>query len=80
MYLIEHISRLQSDGREDTVSVHLPGVDEEQVSPDTKEAMACFMRMAATFAKSAVAQDRAEWLEDACRVLNRVMDDCSRRD
>ena len=80
MYLIEQISRLQADGRDDTVSVHLPSLDEESLSPETVEAMATFMRMAATFAKSAGSQDQAEWLEEACRVLNRVMDDCSRRD
>lgn len=78
MYLIEHFSRLQQDGREDTVSVFLANVDEDKLSPEVKENIATFMRMAATFAKMAVVHNKTEYLEMGCRVLNRAMADCSK--
>jgi hypothetical protein len=78
MYLIEHFSRLQQDGREDTVSVFLASIDEDQLSPEMKEQVATFMRMAATFAKMAVQHDKPAYLELGCRMLNRAMADCSK--
>lgn len=78
MYLIESFSRLQQGGRDDTVSVYMPGVNEDELSDDAKEGIAMFMRMAATFAKQALVQGKAEHLEHGCRVLNRAMEDCSR--
>lgn len=78
MYLIEHFSRLQTGGREDTVSVYLSGVDEEQLAPEVVEAAACFMRMAATLAKLALVQNQPASLESACRLLNRALEDASR--
>jgi hypothetical protein len=78
MYLIEHFSRLQQDGREDTVSVFLASIDEDKLSPEMKEQVATFMRMAATFAKMAVQNDKPEYLELGCRMLNRAMADCSK--
>jgi hypothetical protein len=78
MYLIESFSRLQQGGRDDTVSVYMPSVNEEQLSDDAKEGIAMFMRMAATFAKQAIVANKAEFLEHGCRVLNRAMEDCSR--
>lgn len=77
MYLIEHFSRLQPEAREDSVSVFFANMADEQVSPEAKEAIATFMRMAATFAKQAVQSNRAEHLERGCRMLNRAMEDCS---
>lgn len=78
MYLIEHFSRLQQDGREDTVSVFLASIDEDKLSPEMKEQVATFMRMAATFAKMAVQNEKPEYLELGCRMLNRAMADCSK--
>ena len=78
MYLIEQFSRLQQDGRDDTVSVYMAGVDEDKLSPEVKETMATFMRMAATFAKMAALNNKTEALEKGCRVLNQAMADCSR--
>jgi hypothetical protein len=78
MYLIEHFSRLQQDGREDTVSVFLASIDEDKLSPEMKEQVATFMRMAATFAKMAVQNNKPEYLELGCRMLNRAMADCSK--
>ena len=78
MYLIEGFSRLQQGGREDTVSVYMPQVNEEELSEEAKEALATFMRMAATLAKQAIQQNKIEFLAQGCRVLNRAMEDCSR--
>jgi hypothetical protein len=78
MYLLETISRLQADGRDDTVSLYLPGIDEERLSAETREQMACFLRMAATFAKLAASQARPDALEQGCLFLNRAMDECTR--
>ncbi len=80
MYLIEHFSRLQDDGREDTVSVYLPNLAEEDISPEALEATASLMRMAATFCKQAMVQNRPEDLIQAIRAMNRVMQDCTRDD
>ena len=77
MYLIEHFSRLQEDGREDTVSVFLPTIDQDSLTPDMQEGVAAFMRMAATFAKMAMVQGKSEHLELGCRMLNRAMQDCT---
>ena len=76
MYLIEQFARL--DGRDDTVSVYLAGVDEETLSGAMLDVSACFMRMAATLAKMAIQQDNPGALEAACRMLNRAMEDCTR--
>lgn len=78
MYLIESFSRLQQGGRDDTVSVYMPGVNDEDLSDEAKEGIATFMRMAATFAKQALMQKKPEFLEHGCRVLNRAMEDCSK--
>ena len=78
MYMIEGFSRLQASGREDTVSVFMPGVNEEALTDEAKEQMAAFMRMAATFAKQAIMQNKTAHLEHGCRVLNRAMEDCSK--
>lgn len=80
MYLIEHFSRLQEDGREDTVSVYMPNLDAEAISPELHEASATFMRMAATFAKMAMMHNKQEYLEVGCRLLNRAMADVGRGD
>lgn len=77
MYLIEHFSRLHETGREDTVSLYMPALDPEHMSPEMQEGVATFMRMAATFAKMAMMQGKAENLEAACRLLNRAMQDCA---
>jgi hypothetical protein len=73
MYLIEQFSRLQQDGRDDTVSVFMATIDEDQLSPELKEQVATFMRMAATFAKMAAQQGNPMLLEDGCRILNRAL-------
>jgi hypothetical protein len=78
MYLIEQFSRLQQDGREDTVSVYMANIDEDKLSPEVKENVATFMRMAATFAKMAIQNNKTEFLETGCRLLNRAMTDCSK--
>lgn len=78
MYLLEQFSRLQQDGREDTVSVYMANVDEDKLTPEMREQVATFMRMAATFAKMAVQSNKAEFLESGCLMLNRVMADCSK--
>jgi hypothetical protein len=78
MYLLEHFSRFQEDGREDTVSIYMPSIPEEALSPGILEVVSSFMRMAATLAKLTIVQGRPDLLEHACRVLNRVMEDCAR--
>lgn len=80
MYLIEHFCRLQEDGREDTVSVYLPNVAEEEISEEALEASASLMRMAAMFAKQAMVNGKTEDLHHAVRVMNRVMQECARDD
>lgn len=80
MYLIEHFCRLQEDGREDTVSVYMPNVAEESVSPEALEASASLMRMAAMFTKQAMVAGKTEDLRHAIRVMNRVMEACERDD
>ena len=78
MYLIEQFSRLQQDGRDDTVSIFMASIDEDKLTPEMKEQVATFMRMAATFAKMAIQNQKPEFLESGCRVLNRAMADCSK--
>ena len=56
----------------------MPGVNEEELSDAAKEGIAAFMRMAAVFAKQALVQNKAEFLEHGCRVLNRAIEDCSK--
>ncbi|HEY9724713.1 MAG TPA: hypothetical protein V6D47_22110 [Oscillatoriaceae cyanobacterium] len=80
MYLIEPFSRLQDNGRDDTVSVYMPSIDPETLSAEMHESLATFMRMAATFAKLAAANNKNEYLEMGCRILNRAMADCTRDD
>lgn len=79
MYLLEHFSRLKSDGKEDTVSVFMASVDEERLSPEAREHLASFMRMAATFAKQAAMLNRSDHLELVCRALNQAMEACARK-
>lgn len=78
MYLIEQFSRLQQDGRDDTVSVYMASIDEEKLTPELKEQVATFMRMAATFAKMAAQHENPALLEAGCRMLNRAMADCQK--
>jgi hypothetical protein len=78
MYLLEHFSRLKADGKEDTVSVFMSSVDEDRLSPQAKEQLASFLRMAATFAKQAAMLNRADYLELGCLALNQAMEACGR--
>ena len=73
MYLIEHFSRLDAEGRDDTVSMFLAAIDEAALAPEVKEAAESFMRMAAVLAKMAVKQNSSALLEQGCRALNRAM-------
>lgn len=73
MYLIEHFSRLDVRGREDTVSLYLASLEAEDVAPEIREAAESFMRMAAVFAKMAVQQRSGALFEHGCRALNRAM-------
>lgn len=77
MYLLEHFSRLRHDGKEDTVSVFMASVEEDRLSPEAKEHLASFMRMAATFAKQAAMLNRPDHLELGCRALNQAMQACA---
>ena len=50
----------------------------EKLTPELREQVATFMRMAATFAKMAAQHENPALLEAGCRILNRAMADCQK--